>query len=253
MHALEGIPYLGGLLLNQFPGHLPKRQLLLAGACPDLDAESAKPASKLDSRLPEPTADLSGGRFGRLAFAPFQPSKKPEQPRHILGSKAIALQAQPIEVYLGVPTGIGCLSQLSQSLSHFLRHAAFELRAIGTGAASKASEADSKIVQRLGISSVRQPGLGAFYLIDITQGDEAGRFLGRSVQQVGWKARSLHAGSGRFRERGERTRGGVDRGPVWSPLLETGSSAGGGPDEPKRGTNRRAESTATRADSRARV
>jgi hypothetical protein len=58
-------------------------------------------------------------------------------------------------------------------LSHFLRHAAFELRAIGTGTASKAPEADSKIVQRLGISSISQPGLGAFYLIEVTQGEQS--------------------------------------------------------------------------------
>ncbi|HEV8455972.1 MAG TPA: hypothetical protein VGQ24_13825 [Gemmatimonadales bacterium] len=98
---------MGGLLLNQFPGHLPERRLPLPGARPDLDAESAQPAAKLDSRLPEPTADLSGSRFDRLACAPFQPSEKPEQPRHILGAKAIALPAQPIEVHLGVPSGIG--------------------------------------------------------------------------------------------------------------------------------------------------
>jgi hypothetical protein len=171
VHPLEGIAQLGGLLLNQLPGHLSERQPPLLGACPDLDAESAKPASKFGTRLPEPTADLGGSRVDGLAFASLQPSDKPEQPLHILGSNTIALHSQPIEVHLGVPPGIGCQGQLSESSSHFLRHAALELRPIGTGTASKAPEADSKIVQRLGISKVRQPCLGAFYLIDVTQGE----------------------------------------------------------------------------------
>jgi hypothetical protein len=169
VHLLEGLSELGGLLLNQFPGHLPKGRLPLPGPCPDLDAESAKPASKLDSRFPKPTANLGGRRVDGLAFASFQPSNKPEQPRHILDSKAIALKSQPIEVHLGVPPSIGCQGQLPQTSSHFFRHAALELRPIGTGTASKAPEADSKIVQRLGIPRVRQPCLGAFYLIDETQ------------------------------------------------------------------------------------
>ena len=171
MHPLEGIPQLGSLLLNQLPGHLPERQLPLPGACPDLNAESAKPAAKFGSRLLEPTADIGGSRVDGLAFAPFQPSDKPEQPLHILGSNAIALHSQPIEVHLGVPPGIGCQGQPSQSSSHFLRHAALELRAIGTGTASEAPEPDSKIVQCLSISSVRQACLGAFYLFEVTQGE----------------------------------------------------------------------------------
>jgi hypothetical protein len=162
---------LDSLLLNQFPGRLPKRQLPLLRAAPDLDAESAKPASKLSSRLLEATANLGGSRVDGLAFAPFQPSDKPEQPLYILGSNPIALQAQPIEMHFGVPPGIRCQGQLPQSSPHFLRHAALELRPIGTGTASKAPEADSKIVQRLGIPSVRQPGLGTFYLIDVTEGE----------------------------------------------------------------------------------
>jgi hypothetical protein len=162
---------LGGLLLNQFPGHLPEHQLPFPRAGSDLDAESAQPASKLDSSLPEPSADLSRSRVDRFAFALFQPSDEPEQPRPILGSYAIALHFQPIEVDLSVPPGVGCQGQLSQPSSHFLRDAAFERSAIGTGTTSKTPEADSKIVQRLGISSVGQPGLGAFYLIDVTQGD----------------------------------------------------------------------------------
>jgi hypothetical protein len=171
VHPLEGIAQLGGLLLNQVPSHLSERQPPLLGPCPDLDAESAKLASQFDGRLPEPAADLGGSRVDGLAFPPFQPSDKPEQPLSILGPNTITLLSQPIEVHLGISPGIGCQGQPSQSSPHFLRHAALELRPIGAGTASKAPEADSKIVQRLGVPGVRQPGLGAFYLIDVTQGE----------------------------------------------------------------------------------
>jgi hypothetical protein len=77
-HPLKGIAQLPSLLLNQFPGHLSKRQLLLPAASPDLDAESAQPVPKCDSHLPESTADLGGSRADGLFFAPFQPSDQPE-------------------------------------------------------------------------------------------------------------------------------------------------------------------------------
>jgi hypothetical protein len=167
----EVICQLGSLLLNQFPRRLSERQLPLTGAGPDLDMESGQSLSKLGRRLREPKRDLSGSRIKRLILPLFQAPDKPEKPLHVLDSQALLLLAQPGEVDFGVSSSIGCQGQLSQALTHLVRHAALELSAIATDAASKAPEAHPKIVQRLGIARIRHPFPGGVDLAEVTQSD----------------------------------------------------------------------------------